>query len=880
MTGSGSVINLNSGAKLSFNDSNKEAEHRFTVSNAQSNGARLATVDDGLTSGYKTFTGGYITGGSAREGGILVGNNAYLTMNGGTIIGNQSSFMGAGVKVSNNGDDDGKCFTMNGGSIIYNSISGYGSGVCSDAGVTITGGVIACNYASNYPGGVHGHYLYISGGRIENNFAGNSEYAAGVHADHEVFLSGDTVIYGNLCNGSPYNLDWDRVEYKHGHMINLTGALSEEAKIGVTLRITGTGTFTSGWNDKMGNADPAKYFTSDNDAYEVYLNSSGEAEIGNLPHEHDNLSFKKWSSTTSLPTSAGNYYLSADVTISSRWDVPTGAPTNLDLNGHGITRTNASDTTGSVIQVGSGATLNLYDCGTDTRYYTVANPSVNGAGLGTIVDEAAYNAADENARGTFKGGFITGGVISGAADGNHLIGGVNVDCGSFTMNGGTIIGNKVCINAGGVKVRGAGASFTMNGGAILANYNDCYGGGISVGDNAADHLCTLTINEGLIARNWSGRNGGAIHLDGKAHTVLIAGGICAGDSDTTVSVTGGVIKNNITQRFASGIWAGRTDSSVFMLGGDAQIIDNISMWSGDRYGEGSINYINSLRISGDPTVHGDWKEHVTSTVHTHINLDDRGSGIEVIEPEGALTNDTGSPKLGISPISRWDDLESGQTFVFTKNWDEYMGTAHPANYFKVDDSVSGVTIIRKDGEAAVTGSGDLGDLYITFDANKGEGEMDPQLATSTTAALNENTFTRDGYVFAGWNTKADGDGASYKDKDNITLTGDLTLYAQWEEALFEGKGTEEEPYLIQSAEDWDALSSYINSGGTSYSGKHFKLTKNISVTTTLGNRPNPRSDSEDNFFSGVFDGDNHTLEVNINDPIFAAPVFTRRAAER
>ncbi|MBQ4282239.1 MAG: InlB B-repeat-containing protein [Spirochaetales bacterium] len=46
--------------------------------------------------------------------------------------------------------------------------------------------------------------------------------------------------------------------------------------------------------------------------------------------------------------------------------------------------------------------------------------------------------------------------------------------------------------------------------------------------------------------------------------------------------------------------------------------------------------------------------------------------------------------------------------------------------------------------------------------------------------LNANTFTRDsGYVFNGWNTKADGTGESYADKANVTLSADLTLYAQW-----------------------------------------------------------------------------------------------------
>ena len=73
---------------------------------------------------------------------------------------------------------------------------------------------------------------------------------------------------------------------------------------------------------------------------------------------------------------------------------------------------------------------------------------------------------------------------------------------------------------------------------------------------------------------------------------------------------------------------------------------------------------------------------------------------------------------------------------------------------------------------------------VTFDANGGTGEMPAQTVTNRTETpLNANTFTRDnGYVFNGWNTKADGTGESYPDKANVELTSDLKLYAQWYQA--------------------------------------------------------------------------------------------------
>ena len=79
------------------------------------------------------------------------------------------------------------------------------------------------------------------------------------------------------------------------------------------------------------------------------------------------------------------------------------------------------------------------------------------------------------------------------------------------------------------------------------------------------------------------------------------------------------------------------------------------------------------------------------------------------------------------------------------------------------------------------------ELTVTFEANGSaeypvEGAMEPQTVTANTETpLNENTFTREGHNFTGWNTAADGTGTSYKDKANITLTADTTLYAQWED---------------------------------------------------------------------------------------------------
>ena len=73
------------------------------------------------------------------------------------------------------------------------------------------------------------------------------------------------------------------------------------------------------------------------------------------------------------------------------------------------------------------------------------------------------------------------------------------------------------------------------------------------------------------------------------------------------------------------------------------------------------------------------------------------------------------------------------------------------------------------------------DSTVSFNANGGEGLMDAQTFKGNTAQnLSKNTFTRKGCTFKNWNTKADGSETSYNDEASITVSEDMTLYAQWD----------------------------------------------------------------------------------------------------
>ena len=91
-------------------------------------------------------------------------------------------------------------------------------------------------------------------------------------------------------------------------------------------------------------------------------------------------------------------------------------------------------------------------------------------------------------------------------------------------------------------------------------------------------------------------------------------------------------------------------------------------------------------------------------------------------------------------------------------------------------SKAGDTYVYANGKWALKGN----EIAITFDPNGGAGSMEPMSVNpGVNNILSSNTFTREGYTFTGWNTKADGKGTGYADGATVKFDVDTTLYAQW-----------------------------------------------------------------------------------------------------
>ena len=326
----------------------------YTDANKNGNGSVYVhggsfTMYSGSISGNKAYSGG----------GVNVDGGGSFVMYGGTISGNTAQ-LGGGVSVAS-----GSSFTMHGGTISDNKASTYGYGgvyVADGGSFTMYDGTISGNEATRTSGGGGVHVagsFTMSGGAISGNTAHAPSYGGGVHVAYSgsFKLSGDTSITGNTSGGSSCNVYLDT-----NAVITIGGQLNG-GKIGV--KMNNPGVFTSGWGDKMSNAAPADYFSSEDIAYLVERTSGGEAML----HQHS-YTYTASGGTITESCTCGH---SAMATIS----IPGG--TNLTYTGSAITPAEVSYSTGW-----QGGTLtptykNNTNVGTATAEITIggATASVN-----------------------------------------------------------------------------------------------------------------------------------------------------------------------------------------------------------------------------------------------------------------------------------------------------------------------------------------------------------------------------------------------------------------------------------------------------------------------------------------------------------------------
>ena len=174
-----------------------------------------------------------------------------------------------------------------------------------------------------------------------------------------------------------------------------------------------------------------------------------------------------------------------------------------------------------------------------------------------------------------------------------------------------------------------------------------------------------------------------------------------------------------------------------------------------------------------------------------------GSGTATVEVYNDNDGETEDKK---STTSSAVTVTISETRIFSWNIDyrHLIFTATPSTGYHfvkwtgVNSTLSPYsTASRNSGQSlALEANFALNTYTVKFEANRGTGATgtgsmsDQEFTYGTAQNLSANAFTKDGYSFVGWNTKANGTGTSYIDKQNVnnltTKNGaEITLYAQW-----------------------------------------------------------------------------------------------------
>lgn len=541
-----------------------------------------------------------------------------------------------------------------------------------------------------------------------------------------------------------------------------------------------------------------------------------QAEEGG--HSHDNLIFEEWTETDSLPTEAGNYCLTNEVTMPEdyKWEVPKGE-TNLCLHGHDISKP-VIGKGGSAIGIGEfnyhydkipdPTTLNIFDCsegepGTISGwngpfYVRDGNLTIhNGIIKSDRDDNIIYIADRVSGNVTINGGKI----ISGSDEDGSAVIVVKSSSSSLTINGGEIEGYNGILNSGKLTI--TDATITANGGTAITNRGlseDGWENGVAEIKDGSFHSDDDTII-----------NSGKLTIAGGTITSTDACGIynteaydefSAGELDVTAGTItaahNGIYNSGNLEVSGGNISGGGTYFSIYNSStGDAKISGGIITHSGTD----CIKNVGELNVSGG-TIKSEKGAGVYNTGGTlgvsKGNISGSSYGIYHGNAQNASSsvvfNLSGSPVIkgntadiyllkdkyitvtetlsNITPYS----VRMGNIGVFTDSGDtdnndpdKFTAASAHKGYAVIKDESSQLALVSKT-------------YTITYDkGTKGTGEEIPAVAKphGTDIILSDSTFEREGYEQTGWAT-TDGGEKEYELGGTYSKNEDVTLYPYWE----------------------------------------------------------------------------------------------------
>ncbi len=654
-------------------------------------------------------------------GNVFLASGSVMEMNGGTIKNGNAGNVGGNIYMDGTAEFTMKAGTISGGKITGKGRNGGNVYISTKSTFHMSGGSIINGSSRNCAGNVYinGKFTMtggrISGGKIINWTTGKVDASS---ASRNVFIvNGNFAMYGGSIDGGVQAIDtnaektitrvtlsgYATINGQNGPNLTISsggsgiwvnvGKLNDKAKIGVS---TSVGLFSE--PTVKDNLD--SFFSDIEGADVVYFQDRlglGRVKCmcGSETDEHisgcskEQLFWAPWTSTSTLPTTSGNFYLLKDVTCGQQ-NVAGDAVIKLDLNGkrvegkansriysmHNRVETDNGDGT---VTYSYPAHLTVTDTSDGRKGVMAAHgQAIHNGGIfwlrygDVTVLAGTFDASDYKLHADWTAG--TDGVFGTSDDGTSAKhgGAVHIPSGrTFTMYGGKIIGgeaatleltktNTIPVPEGAPEgteptkeevkktvTGGRGGAIDLSGKMYM--YGGTVTGGVSAGNGGNFYIAKsgmLEMHGGLIENGWSKNVSGNIHLDGGTFTMTggtITGGK-TGASGGTTSENANIFSVNGKMNLSGGTITGHV---------------RVANYNTDGAVNGSV-----VSISGNPVIYGGTANMVLAPQDdkTGTNDDGKTPTMPIIRVVGPMT---AGANIHVNPTTGGIDFAIGEGYSVT-----------------------------------------------------------------------------------------------------------------------------------------------------------------------------------------------------------------------
>lgn len=217
----------------------------------------------------------------------------------------------------------------------------------------------------------------------------------------------------------------------------------------------------------------------------------------------------------------------------------------------------------------------------------------------------------------------------------------------------------------------------------------------------------------------------------------------------------------------------------------------------------TISWINSSNTNTQKFLQGYFKDNTQYIFHGNVaSSKSNRIAFDIYYKDGSnqIFDFSSTNHVSSAPANTFYDISFvssyGKTIDFIRGaWSAEERVFVDINSFIIEEGdtatpyepyyVTSGTNVTQAKDHTLTAIWEVNNYEIVFDKNSNDatGTMSNLSMTyDESKVLTTNAFTRTGYTFVGWNTKADGTGTAYLDGasvSNLASSGTVTLYAQW-----------------------------------------------------------------------------------------------------